>query len=193
MPFVRAADDDLAPGIQHIWMRSCPGCAHRGVSNFVDRFSQMRRLLRLVLWVPAMLIARGMTMGVRVIATNAQEQVLLVRHGYTPGWHLPGGGVDRGETMEDAARRELEEETGHRVEGTMTLRGMSYNKRQWKGDHVGVYVAQTITKQFEIKPGFEIAEMGFFALDDLPEGTTRGTRARLAEWQDGHDVASTWS
>lgn len=140
-----------------------------------------------------MLLVRGMTMGVRVIATNAQGQVLLVRHGYTPGWHLPGGGVDRGETMEDAARREVEEETGHRVDGAMTLRGMSYNRRQWKGDHVGVYVAHAISKQREIKPGFEIAEMGFFGLDDLPEDTTKGTRARLTEWQDGRDVDDHWS
>lgn len=140
-----------------------------------------------------MLFVRGMTMGVRVIATNAQGQVLLVRHGYTPGWHLPGGGVDRGETMEEAACREVEEETGYRVEGTMILRGMSYNARQWKGDHVGVYVAQAVAKQRDIKPGFEIAEMGFFALDDLPEGTTAGTRARLAEWQEGRDVARYWA
>lgn len=140
-----------------------------------------------------MLLVRGMTMGVRVIATNAQGQVLLVRHGYTPGWHLPGGGVDRGETMEDAARREVEEETGHRVEGAITLRGMAYNNSLWRGDHVGVYVAHALVKEREIKPGFEIAEMGFFALDDLPEDTTKGTRARLTEWQDGRDVDDHWS
>lgn len=140
-----------------------------------------------------MLFVRGMTLGVRVIATNAEGQVLLVRHGYTPGWHLPGGGVDRGETMEESACREVEEETGFRVDGPMMFRGMSYNKRQWRGDHVGVYVAQAIAKVRDIKPGFEIAEMGFFALDDLPEGTSEGTRARLAEWQDERAVDDFWS
>lgn len=193
MPFVRAVDDDLALGLQHDWMCSCPGWTDEQAGDFFDRYLRMRQLLRLILWVPSMLFVRGMTMGVRVIATNAQEEVLLVRHGYTPGWHLPGGGVDRGETMEDAARRELEEETGYRVEGIMTLRGMSYNRQLWKGDHVGVFVAQAIAKQFEIKPGFEIAEMDFFSLNDLPEGTTKGTRARLAEWQDGRDVEDYWS
>lgn len=150
-------------------------------------------MVRLVLWVPAMLLMRGMTMGVRVIAINEQKQVLLVRHGYTPGWHLPGGGVDRGETMQEAASRELEEETGYRVDGAMVLRGMSYNQRQWRGDHVGVFVAGAIARQREITPGFEIAEMGFFGLDALPEGTTRGTRARLAEWQEGREVDPCWS
>lgn len=157
------------------------------------RSSGFKRVVRLALWVPAMLLVRGMTMGVRVIACNQAGEVLLVRHGYTPGWHLPGGGVDRGETLEDAARRELEEETGHRVEGAMALRGMSYNRAQWRGDHVGVFVADAIVKTGEMTPGFEIAEIGFFPLDALPEGTTKGTRARLTEWQEGREVDHYWT
>ncbi|MEM9842987.1 MAG: NUDIX domain-containing protein, partial [Pseudomonadota bacterium] len=37
-----------------------------------------------------------MTLGVRAIVENAEGQVLLVRHTYTPGLYLPGGGVERG-------------------------------------------------------------------------------------------------
>lgn len=140
-----------------------------------------------------MLFVRGMTMGVRVIALNESGQVLLVRHGYTPGWHLPGGGVDRGETMEEAARREVEEETGYRVEGAMILRGMTYNSHQWRGDHVGVFVAEALVKQRDVTPGFEIAEIGFFALDQLPVDTTAGTRTRLTEWQEGREPGALWN
>lgn len=150
------------------------------------------RLTRWV-WVRIMLLQRGMTFGVRVIALNAAGEVLLVRHGYTPGWHLPGGGVDYRETAEQAARRELEEETGYRVAGELTLRGLAYNTRQWKGDHVAVFHAPAIEKVREVSPTFEIAEVGFFALDSLPEGTSRGTRARLAEWQAGQDVDPYWA
>ncbi|MEM1285997.1 MAG: NUDIX domain-containing protein [Pseudomonadota bacterium] len=152
----------------------------------------MRRVRR-DLWFRAMLVTRGMTLGVRVIAPNDRGEVLLVRHGYTPGWHLPGGGVDHGETLEEAARRELAEETGHAALGSMEFRGMTYNRRQWKGDHVGVFVAVELAHERDVTPGFEIAEIGFFGVEALPDATTPGTRARLAEWQAGHPVADHWS
>jgi 8-oxo-dGTP pyrophosphatase MutT (NUDIX family) len=144
-------------------------------------------------WVRVMLFQRGMTLGVRVIALNNAGEVLLVRHGYTAGWHLPGGGVDYRETMEQAARRELEEETGYRATSEVSLRGLSYNSRQWKGDHVALYTVSAIENVRAIEPGLEIAEIGFFALDSLPDGTTKGTRARLAEWQDAQAVDPYWA
>ena len=145
------------------------------------------------LWFRVMLLQRGMTLGVRVIACNDAGEVLLVRHGYTPGWHLPGGGVDHHETLEEAGRRELLEETGYRAEGGLQLLGVSYNRRQWKGDHVTVYRASSLVLEREIQPGLEIAQIGFFATDALPEGTTPGTRALLAEWQAGCPMGAYWS
>lgn len=155
--------------------------------------SGLLKRLRRGIWFRLMLIQRGMTLGVRVIVLNDASEVLMVRHGYTPGWHLPGGGVDHHETMEDAARRELEEETGYQLAGELELLGLSYNRRQWKGDHVAVYLARSTQKVRDVQPTFEIAEIGFFALDNLPEGTTKGTHARLAEWQAGRAVSKHWS
>ena len=149
--------------------------------------------LRRGLWFRLMLVRRGMTLGVRIIAPDEAGAVLLVRHGYVEGWHLPGGGVDRHETMEAAARRELLEETGHEAAGGLSLLGMAYNRRTWKGDHVGVYVAHAVRPVRAVVPGLEIREVGFFATDALPPGTTPATRARLAEWCEGRPVAAHWS
>ncbi len=127
------------------------------------------------------LLTRAMTIGVRAIVLDTEERVLLVQHTYTPGWHLPGGGVEIGETMLDALAKELREEAGLHLTGPALLHGVFLNRRMAGRDHVVAFVVRNFSWPGPPQPTREIRAARFFALDDLPADTTQATRARLAE------------
>ena len=135
---------------------------------------------------------RPMTLGVRAVVVGADDSVLLVRHGYVPGWHFPGGGVEVGETFVDALKRELEEEACVRATGRPVLHGLYFNGRVSRRDHVAVYVIRDFEVLGVRKPDWEIEEARFFPYRALPEGTSAGTRARLAEIFDGAPMSDPW-
>jgi 8-oxo-dGTP pyrophosphatase MutT (NUDIX family) len=122
-----------------------------------------------------------MTLGVRGVVLGPDNAVMLVRHGYVPGWHFPGGGVEVGETCEDALKRELEEEARIVVQGAPILHGLFFNPKPSRRDHVAVYVIRDFEVTGIRAPDREIEEARFFPIERLPDGTTDGTRARLAE------------
>jgi ADP-ribose pyrophosphatase YjhB (NUDIX family) len=136
--------------------------------------------------------ARGMTLGVRALVLDTENRVFLVRHGYVAGWHLPGGGVEVGENLEEALERELMEEGRIEVIGVADLHGVFLNRHVSRRDHVAVYVVRHYRQDRPPAPNREIAECGFFARDALPEGTTLGTRLRIAEVLDGKSPIATW-
>jgi len=135
--------------------------------------------------------ARGMTLGVRAAAFDEAGRVFLVRHSYVPGWHMPGGGVERGETLIDALIKELREEGNLDIAGQPELVAMYYNSRTSRRDHVAFYRC-TVTQTAPKLPDREIVESGFFALDALPEGVTAATRRRLAELAGQAEVNDRW-
>jgi len=136
--------------------------------------------------------AQRMTLGTRVMLVDG-DKVLLIRHTYVPGWQFPGGGVGPGETVEAAARRELLEETGYRVEGAMEFFGMYHNASPVTDrDHVAFYVARGFAKEFEHKGNFEIAEVSWFDRRALPEKVTPATSQRVDEYFDGVPKREIW-
>jgi 8-oxo-dGTP pyrophosphatase MutT (NUDIX family) len=136
--------------------------------------------------------ARGMTLGVRAVVIDADKRVFLVRHTYVTGWYLPGGGVEVGQTMQDALAMELREEGRIALTGAPVLHGIFLNRHVSVRDHVALYVVRDFSQDRLPEPNSEIAETGFFALDALPADTTAGTRQRLAEVFDGAPVIPTW-
>lgn len=136
--------------------------------------------------------ARGMTLGVRALVLDAEERVFLVKHGYVAGWHLPGGGVEVGETFDEALKREVFEEGLIEVTGEPALHGIFLNSHVSRRDHVAVYVVREFHQARLPEPNREIAACGFFAVDALPADTTLGTRLRIAEVLDGATMLPTW-
>jgi len=136
--------------------------------------------------------ARGLTMGVRAAVLDDAGRVFLMRHTYVPGWHLPGGGVEAGETALDALRRELAEEARIELAAEPPLYGVYFNAKASRRDHVLLYVVRNFRILEAKTPDREIAEAGFFPVARLPEGTTPATRRRLGEIASGATPSGTW-
>ncbi|MDG2258084.1 MAG: NUDIX domain-containing protein [Paracoccaceae bacterium] len=128
----------------------------------------------------------------RAIVRSEDGKFLLVRHTYTPGWHFPGGGVERGETSEVALSKELYQETGLEVIDRPLLHGAFYNKRVSKRDHVLVYRCSVRDESSLQKNSREIADVGFFDASDLPDGTDPGTMRRIEEILTKSDLKLHW-
>jgi len=129
---------------------------------------------------------------VRAVVLDGENRVFLVKHSYVSGWHLPGGGVETGEAFLESLRRELIEEGRIEMTGEPRLHGLFFNRRISPRDHVAVYVIRDYRQDRLPEPNREIVASGFFAAADLPEGTTRGTQARIAEVLDGVPLAQDW-
>jgi ADP-ribose pyrophosphatase YjhB (NUDIX family) len=136
--------------------------------------------------------ARGMTLGVRAVVLDGDDRVFLVKHSYVAGWHLPGGGVEVGETFREALRRELAEEGRIELVGEPALHGVFLNRHVSPRDHVAVYLVRQFRQDRLPEPNREIVACGFFEAAALPAETTGGTRLRIAEVLQGRAPIATW-
>ncbi len=157
--------------------------------SFRPRFEPLIRRVLHFYWR----FARGMTLGVRAVVLDGKDRVFLVKHGYVSGWHLPGGGVETGETFLDSLTRELKEEGRIELTGEPLLHGLYFNRKISRRDHVAVYVVREFIQERAPEPNREIVACGFFDPADLPPDTTRGTRLRLAEVLQNQPRMEDWS
>jgi ADP-ribose pyrophosphatase YjhB (NUDIX family) len=137
-------------------------------------------------------LTRGMTLGVRGMVLDGENRIFLVKHSYVRGWHMPGGGVDPGETLAQALAKELAEEGNIQITGETALLGVYLNRKASRRDHVAVFVVRTFEQAGPRPPDREIVDSGFFPLGALPEETTQATRRRIAEALNGVDVGPEW-
>jgi ADP-ribose pyrophosphatase YjhB (NUDIX family) len=149
--------------------------------------------LRARLFHSLFLIRRPMTLGVRaLIHDRAKGAVFLIRHTYVPGWHLPGGGVERDETAVAALEREIREECAIALTAPAELKSVHFNRQSSPRDHVLFYLVSDFEMISQKRPDREIAEAGLFPISRLPENTTPATRRRIAELFDGAEVSPYW-
>lgn len=120
--------------------------------------------------------------GCNAIVVNRQGHVLLVRHSYqTPNkWMLPGGGIGRGESPEQAAVREVAEETGCRIDNA---RCFAIDTAPLWGALNHIHLVAAETGDTPAPDGREIVAAAFFAPAALPAAISATARLRIERWQ----------
>jgi 8-oxo-dGTP diphosphatase len=122
------------------------------------------------------------TLGVFAAITDESGRILCVRMNYaTRAWTTPGGRVEVGESPLDALKREVLEESGLDVVAE-ELVGV-YSK-PYKDDIVLFFRARVVASN-PWQPNDEIAQMDYFARDDLPEPMGLVARTRIIDALDG--------
>jgi 8-oxo-dGTP pyrophosphatase MutT (NUDIX family) len=122
-------------------------------------------------WAPTAL-------GVAAAVFDQEGRVLLVKHRYSPGWRLPGGGVGRGEAPGEALLREMGEEVGL-AGGAIQLIGLYTRKSGWATNVVALYRISGADVNFH--PNLEIREIVFASPCQPPADCTPATLRRLKE------------
>lgn len=120
------------------------------------------------------------TKGVRILLYRG-ERILLVKHRYGNYWVFPGGGINKKETPENAARREALEECCVNVKSFEKTFGIYKNNSGGKNDEVTLFT----TKDWEdrgFRPTFEIKDCRLFHLDRLPRAISEPTKKRIDEF-----------
>jgi 8-oxo-dGTP pyrophosphatase MutT (NUDIX family) len=120
-------------------------------------------------------LVRPVTLGVRILMVK-DAQFLLVKHSYQDEWYLPGGGVKRGETLEQAILREAFEECGARINQIQFL-GIFSSFVEYKSDHISLFLSEDFTLK-EVKD-HEIEQLSFFSPEQLPNNLSPGSRRKI--------------
>lgn len=135
-------------------------------------------------------LIRPVVFGVSAIVEDGQGRVLLARHSYRSGWHLPSGGVGRGEPPDITVTRELEEEVGLVESVAPEFLALYTQKMAWFTHLVALYRVKNA--RLEFVPNLEVREIQFCDPALPPDGTSEATRRRLAEYYGKTPRSSYW-
>jgi len=126
------------------------------------------------------------------IAIIQDDKILLTRREDFEVWCLPGGAVDEGESVAQAAVREAHEETGLEVELTRLI-GV-YSRPGWPGAgmHIISFAAQVVGGALNPDP-HEVIEVGYFSLDELPPDMLWWHHRRISDALNGVGGGVAWT
>ena len=126
--------------------------------------------------------------GASVIVENEKGEILLQKRADNHCWGYAGGSLELDEVVEDAAKRELLEETGL-IALEMELFGVYSGKDTHyvypNGDEVSnvdiVFLCKSFCGELKCQES-EVEELRFFAPDAIPEKISPPVRRALSDW-----------
>jgi len=144
--------------------RFCPYCGRRGE----DIYRQGRK--RLYCGYCKEILYENPLPAVAALVEEEDNKLLMVKRSVEPAqgkWALPGGFIETDEELEEAASRELKEETG--LKGRVKeLVGVSYQLSQFWGKSIIVIGYWIETFDGVLKPGDDASDVKYFDINDLP-------------------------
>ena len=124
--------------------------------------------------------------GVRAVIVNADGKILLQKRGDLDIWGLPGGSMELDETVLEALRREIWEETGITVKDPQPMGiycGPIHRITYPNGDQIQCFGLAFIVRSWEgefVADGDESKELRFFSQDEIPK-TMLPTHSKTVE------------
>lgn len=130
----------------------------------------MRRSWRFISTVLGIIFRHPVT-GTTIIPILPDGRIVLIQRSDSGKWGLPGGMIDWGEDIPQAANRELAEETGLQITKINRLRGVySDPKRDPRIHSISVLLEVEASGQLEAKDKLEVLQVKAFTRDELPLG-----------------------
>ncbi|MGC9398518.1 MAG: NUDIX domain-containing protein [Anaerolineae bacterium] len=126
--------------------------------------------------------------GTTVVVIDEEQQVLLHKRRDFRIWALPGGGIEPGESGEQAAVREVREETGYEI--TLERRVGTYRRPQIVDGEDQVYLGR-VTGGVPIRQGAETRAVRWFSVDALPRSLPSWHRTFIWDAMSGVEMSAT--